>query len=125
MPSEQRAVFFRFALIIAGLFSIFGLAPLMHLWPSGWRWIPHNLEYEQMIITIYATLGVFLLRAAKNPANHLSLIWFFIWSCITHATVMLYHALHTHQYAHIYADIFGLYFFAAIFAYLMPKKKKR
>jgi hypothetical protein len=77
-----------------------------------------------MIITIYATLGVFLLRAAKKPEAHLSLIWFFIWSCITHATVMLYQAIHTHQYAHIYADIVGLYIFAAIFAYLMPKKKK-
>ena len=35
----------------------------------------HSL-YLQMIIGIYATLGVFLIIAAQDPLDHLSLIWF-------------------------------------------------
>ncbi len=34
------------------------------------------LVYLQMILGIYATLGIFLILAAKNPLQHLSLIWF-------------------------------------------------
>lgn len=32
--------------------------------------------YLQMILGIYATLGVFLLRAAGDPLKNLGLIWF-------------------------------------------------
>lgn len=41
-----------------------------------------------MILAIYATLGVFLLLAARNPIAHRSLIWFTVWSSIVHAGVM-------------------------------------
>jgi len=123
MTEAKKAMVLKWALIIAGIFLIVGIAPLMHLWPAGWRWIPNQVEYEQMIMVIFATLGVFLIRASKNPEANRSLIWFFIWSSITHATIMLYQAINTHQYAHIYADILGLYVFAAIFSYLMPKKR--
>jgi len=122
MTNQKKVFFLQWALKIGGIFLILGIAPLMHFWPSGWRWMPHNLEYEQMIAVIYATLSVFLIRAAKNPEANKSLIWFFIWSSITHATVMLYQAIHTHQYTHIWADVLGLYVFAAVFSYLMPKK---
>jgi hypothetical protein len=42
-----------------------------------WHMGGHSL-YLQMILGIYATLGVFLLLAARNPLKHLSLIWFTI-----------------------------------------------
>ena len=47
--------------------------PLMHFWPSGWAWTPGQSEYEQMIVGIYATLGVFLIWASRRPQAHLSL----------------------------------------------------
>ena len=46
-----------------------------------------------MILAIYATLGVFLLRAAKAPLKHLSLIWFTVWSSVAHGLVMAVQAL--------------------------------
>jgi len=36
----------------------------MALWPSGWR--SNQPEYEQMILGVYATLGVFLLIASRT-----------------------------------------------------------
>jgi hypothetical protein len=46
-----------------------------------------------MIVGIYATLGVFLFLAAKNPLEHLSLIWFTVWSSVVHGGIMGVQAL--------------------------------
>jgi hypothetical protein len=40
----------------------------------------------------YATLGIFLLLAARNPSAHRSLIAFAAWSSFAHATVMGFQA---------------------------------
>jgi hypothetical protein len=45
-------------------------------------------EAEQMMLSVYVTLGVFLLIAARNPAVHRSLIAFAGWSSLAHAAVM-------------------------------------
>jgi hypothetical protein len=45
-------------------------------------------EAEQMMLSVYVTLGIFLLIAARNPAAHRSLIAFAGWSSLAHATVM-------------------------------------
>ncbi len=42
----------------------------------------------QMMLSIYVTLGVFLLLAARNPSAHHSLIAFAAWSSIAHAATM-------------------------------------
>jgi hypothetical protein len=39
-------------------------------------------------MAIYATLGIFLLLAARNPAAHRSLIAFAAWSSFAHAAIM-------------------------------------
>ena len=41
-----------------------------------------------MMISLYATLGVFLLVAARNPFAHRSLIALAAWSSFAHAVVM-------------------------------------
>ncbi len=41
-----------------------------------------------MMLSVYATLGIFLLMAARNPAAHRSLIAFTAWSSLVHAGVM-------------------------------------
>ena len=41
-----------------------------------------------MIVGVYATLGVFLIPAAANPAANRSLIWFAVWSSIVHGAIM-------------------------------------
>jgi len=49
-------------------------------------------EYEQMIIGVYAVLGIFLIMASRNPARHVSLIWFTVWSSLVHGLIMLWQA---------------------------------
>jgi uncharacterized protein DUF6632 len=41
-----------------------------------------------MMMSLYATLGVFLLLASRNPPAHRSLIAFTAWSSFAHASVM-------------------------------------
>lgn len=65
--------------------------PLAIIWPSGWAWHdgpPAASDYFVMIVGIYATLGVFLIRASRDPAAHRSLIDFTIWSSVVHALIM-------------------------------------
>ena len=46
-----------------------------------------------MMMSLYATLGVFLLVASRNPSAHRSLIAFTAWSSFAHAGVMSFQAL--------------------------------
>jgi hypothetical protein len=41
-----------------------------------------------MMMSLYATLGVFLLLASRNPPAHRSLIAFAAWSSFAHASIM-------------------------------------
>jgi hypothetical protein len=63
----------------------------------------------QMILGIYATLGVFLLMAARDPGRHLSLIWFTVWSSVIHAAVMAVHSVtDPGQMGHLRGDVAAL-----------------
>jgi hypothetical protein len=41
-----------------------------------------------MMLSLYVTLGIFLLLAARNPTTHRSLIAFTAWSSLAHAALM-------------------------------------
>ncbi len=94
MSDANRLRYLRVALIVVGLIFIFGIYTLGIVWPSGWVWGemgPHSFmpsHYLTMIIGVYATLGVFLIIASRNPAAHTSLIWFTVWSSLAHAVIM-------------------------------------
>lgn len=123
---NRKMFYLRCALVFFGLIFLLGIFPLMHFWPSGWRWNPPQDEYEQMILGIYATLGVFLIIAARNPLAHVSLIWFTIWSSIVHATIMLVQTFyHTTEYPHLLGDVPALYIVAIVLAILMPRKTNK
>ena len=109
----------RFALVAVGLVFVVGIFVLMQLWPSGWQWQPAHPEYEQMIVGIYATLGVFLLVAARDPLEHLSLIWFTVWSSVVHGGIMLVQAVvDPMETGHLVGDVPALLLVAAILAWL-------
>jgi hypothetical protein len=56
------------ALIVFGIIFIAGIYVMMTwAWPSGRGWTPRQSEYEQVILSVCTTLGVFLIRAAKDP----------------------------------------------------------
>ncbi len=46
-----------------------------------------------MMLSLYVTLGVFLLLAVRNPPAHRSLILFTAWSSFAHAAIMGYQAI--------------------------------
>lgn len=109
----------RVFLIVLGVTFIFGLYPLTQLWPTGWAWTPAQPEYLQMILVIYATLGIFLLRAAREPWRHLSLIWFTVWSSVAHAVVMAVQALRDPtERGHLPGDVLVLLLVAVVLAML-------
>lgn len=121
MRDEQKIYYLRYALIVFGIVLLL-VYPLMNIWPAGWRWLPPQYKYEQMIIGVYATLGVFLLLASRNPLAHGSLIWFTVWSSVVHATFMLLQALFDPaEHGHLYGDIPALYLMAIVLAFLMPR----
>lgn len=123
MNNQGRLKYLSYALYVFGVVFIIGVpAMMMVIWPSGWSWSPAQPEYEQMIMGIYITLGVFLLRAAKNPLAHASLIWFTIWSSIVHAAIMLAQAvMDATERANMLGDIPALFLVAFVLWYLMPK----
>ena len=86
----SRLKMLQITLIVFGV--VFCLVyPLAIVWPGGWAWHngpPAASQYFLMIVGIYATLGIFLIRASRNPTAHRSLIDFTIWSSVVHALIM-------------------------------------
>jgi uncharacterized protein DUF6632 len=75
-----------------------------------------------MILGIYATLGVFLLIASRNPLAHLSLIWFTVWSGIVHGGIMAVQSLaNPENMGHLWGDVLALLVVAAVLAVLTPR----
>jgi hypothetical protein len=123
MNREQKLKYLSLALYVFGAIFIFGIYLMMMMWPAGWAWTPRQPEYEQMLMGVYATLGVFLILAARDPLAHASLIWFVVWSSIVHAGIMLFHAIVDEtERGHLIGDVPALFLVAAILAYLMPRK---
>jgi hypothetical protein len=124
MKKEENMNFLKIALYAFGGIFVVGVpAMMMWIWPSGWGWTPAQPEYEQMVMGVYATLGVFLILAAKDPLAHASLIWFTIWSSIVHGGIMLIQAIVDEtDRANLLGDIPALFLVAIVLWYLMPKK---
>jgi hypothetical protein len=125
MQEEQKLKYLSYSLYLFGFIFIFGIyIMMMWVFPSGWGWEPRQPEYEQMIMGVYATLGVFLIRAAKDPMANASLIWFTVWSSVVHGGIMLVQAiLDETERMNLVGDVPALFLVAIVLAYLMPGKK--
>jgi hypothetical protein len=124
MTQTSRIKYLRIALIAIGLIFTFALLPLTIVWPSGWSWHTEGRSYYlEMILALYATLGVFLMLAARNPAAHLSLIWFVVWSSVVHGGVMAVQSFQGHHnMGHLWGDVLALFVVAAVLAFLTPRE---
>jgi hypothetical protein len=119
-----RIFYLRIALIVAGLIATLAFYPLMILWPSGWAWGHGHSHYAMMIVGIYATLGIFLLLAARDPLNHRSLIWFAVWSSVVHGGIMAVQSVQDPmENGHLVGDVPALFAVAIVIGLLMPPSK--
>ncbi|WP_322094789.1 DUF6632 domain-containing protein [Paraburkholderia bannensis] len=123
-PARLRTL--RIALVVIGAIATFAVYPLMVLWPAGWTWHTGHSDYPLMIVGIYATLGVFLMRAARDPLAHLSLIWFTVWSSVVHGAIMAAQSFATPGHrGHLLGDVPALFIIAAVLAALTPRNASR
>lgn len=123
--NKERAL--QVVLVLVGVIFIGGIYTLTVVWPSGWTWhtgpMPH---YLQMILGVYATLGVFLLIASRHPAEHRSLIAFTAWSSLVHAAIMAVQAwMSTDQHGHLLGDVPALLIVGIVLIALAPPKPSR
>jgi hypothetical protein len=115
------------ALVLFG--AIFCLVYLLAIfWPAGWAWhegSPASNDYFLMIVGVYATLGIFLIRAAKDPAANASLIWFTVWSSVVHAVIMAYESIRSPGHTgHLMGDVPALLLVAVVLGVLMSRADK-
>lgn len=112
----------RVAVAVVGLIFVVGIYPLTEVWPSGWSWGHGDSHYLTMIIGLYATLGVFLLLATRDPLANRSLIWFTVVSSVVHAVIMAVQALSdSNERGHLLGDVPALLIVAAVLAVLLRR----
>jgi len=119
--NRERAL--KVVLVLVGLIFLLAVYPLMmFVWPSGWRWHPQP-QYEQMILGVYATLGVFLLLASRNPSENRGLIAFTAWSSLVHAAIMTVQVFQdASEHGHLFGDIPALVIVGVVLLVLAPAK---
>ena len=125
MADSDRLKNLRGALILIGVIFVIGIYPLMIIWPSGWTWHTGHSDYPMMIVGVYATLGVFLLMAARDPLRNLSLIWFTVWSSVVHAAIMTVQSFEAPENrGHLVGDVPALLFVAVLLGLLTPRGQR-
>jgi hypothetical protein len=124
MNAARSPGFLRVVLIGVGLVFLVGVYPLTIVWPDGWAWHHSGQSmYLQMILGIYATLGVFLLLAARDPLAHRSLIWFTVWSSVVHGLIMTAQAVvYPEHRGHLVGDVPALLIVAAVLAFAASRR---
>jgi hypothetical protein len=82
--NRERAL--KVVLVVVGLlFSALAYPMVIFLWQD---------PALAMMLSLYFTLGIFLLLAVRNPSANRSLIAFTAWSSFAHAAVMAAQAFH-------------------------------
>jgi len=126
MTEVDRSYSLKIVLVTAGLVFMFGIGLLMRLWPAGFAWTPHQAEYEQMFVAVYATLGVFLLLASRAPDRYRSVILFAAWSSLVHGAVMGVQAItDPTERTHLVGDVPALILVGALLLAVSPRSAVR
>jgi len=82
--NRERAL--KIVLVLVGLLFSAGIYPVVTSVRSGWE--ANKEDALPMMLSLYVTLGIFLLLAARNPSANRSVIAFAAWSSFAHAAVM-------------------------------------
>jgi len=79
---KERAL--KVVMVLVGLLFVAAVYPMI----GGVLHAEQSDAGDTMMMSLYATLGVFLLLAVRNPSAHRSLIAFAAWSSLAHALIM-------------------------------------
>jgi hypothetical protein len=79
-------------LVLLGLLFTAGVYPLVTSVRDGWQ--ANKEGAAPVMLSLYVTLGIFLLLAARNPSANRSVIAFAAWSSFAHGAVMAVMAVH-------------------------------
>jgi FtsH-binding integral membrane protein len=119
MTGTTRIAALRYALTATGVIFIIGIYTLAQVWPTGWTWGEGHSHFWPMILGVYATLGVFLIMASRDPLANRSLIWFTVWSSVVHAVIMAVQGIaDPAERGHLVGDVPALLLVAALLAFL-------
>lgn len=109
---RERAL--KVVLVIVGLIFSATAYPLLQM---------HLDETLQMMLSLYVTLGIFLLLASRNPSANRSLIAFTAWSSFAHAAVMTAQSLRdVNERMHLLIGSLALVIIGTALIALAPKK---
>src|SRR5215467_5292601 len=111
--NRERAL--KVVLVIVGLLFIATIYGLI---------VVRSDEALQMMLSVYVTLGVFLLIASRDPAAHRSLIAFTAWSSFAHGGVMAVQSLYNPgDRMHLLSGVTGLFIIGASLIALAPGRE--
>jgi hypothetical protein len=82
--------------------------------------ISYKSSAAMMIVALYATLGVFLLMASRDPDAHKNIIWFTVWSSVVHGAIMGWQVFgDAAERGHLLGDVPALFLIAIVLGGLM------
>ncbi|SRR6266571_7860775 len=115
--NRERAL--RILLVLVGLLFSATVYPLIMF-----LWQPNQSGYAPMMLSLYVTLGIFLLLAAHNQSANRSLIAFTAWSSFAHAAVMLVQSYQiASERGHLLGGVAGLVVIGVALIVLAPAKQ--
>lgn len=99
---RERAL--KAVLVLVGLLFTAGVYPVtMDLWHGD-----ASDSGDTMMMSLYLTLGIFLLLVVRNPSAHRSLIAFAAWSSFAQAVVVMSGLAFQHRFASERAGFWAL-----------------
>jgi Family of unknown function (DUF6632) len=88
--NRERAL--KVLLVLVGLLFTAAIYPLVTSVRDGWQ--ANKEDALPMMMSLYFTLGIFLLLAARNPSANRTVIAFAAWSSFAHGAVMAVMSVH-------------------------------
>lgn len=114
--NRERAL--KIVLVVVGLFFAAGIVPVISIL---WHADVHGYT-DAMMVSLYVTLGIFLLLAVRNPSANRSLIGFTAWSSFAHAAVMTVQVFRTPGERDLLIGVAILIPIGVLFLLLAPAK---
>jgi hypothetical protein len=86
---KSKTLYLKAYLYLFGFLNIFIVSTIPVIFGDVFLWQPRNIPTEIMIASLYLSMGVVMVFAARKPEKHKAFVDFLIIANILHASVML------------------------------------